>query len=712
MDKVRCVKTLIIMMISVFLLSACGSGQEKEAEAASGIQWVLKETKLPDADAALKEFGEQGHSPMELTCGIANDVVYRVVWIYGEGMEITGSCVQRLAPPYTIWENFPIYGEEWIEGQKCYVSEASITQNGIVQMLLRDIGEQEENAYRAEWSLENGYTVEDITGEAVDAGFFEKKAEINTGSVWQHWADEKTGEDKYLCGSSPDGKFCIWTLESNRPVFTAQDVFMGVNDRVAFIDDTKGFLCTTAGIWKFDIGLGQMETVMTYYSQGISLDKVCGVFVREDGLPCQVASNEGDLFLLELSEDTESADKVELELAVVIPSPFLKQAVVEFNRQSEDCQIVLRSPDKPEEFSDFRLRIQAEVSSGSGPALLSGDVIDLNQAAEMGFLRDLTVDFEEEKESMWENVWSTGEVNGRCYGIPYSFSVQALVTSAEFCGSRDTWTVEEMMQCMRESGADTAVSSYNGSVLFAILMLNGGIDSSLIDMEAGICHLDDGRVLSVLEFAAQYGDERPQENSGLRIAEGEIFTKIHNICNLSEAKIMSALFQGEEVYIGFPVARFGLGDGENSNQLSGSSISINQSCQYPEEAVSFIKYLLDSESQNKLAKEAAYPGTLGFPVRTEALEYVFSHALEEDSGAASLLQNYGGYEYKDNSLSGESLEKVRRLLEGARPQETGIDVIWEICAEEAETYFTGEKTAQEVCDTLQRRIQLYLNEIQ
>ena len=91
---------------------------------------------------------------------------------------------------------------------------------------------------------------------------------------------------------------------------------------------------------------------------------------------------------------------------------------------------------------------------------------------------------------------------------------------------------------------------------------------------------------------------------------------------------------------------------------------------------------------------------------------MFSHALEEDSGAASLLQNYGGYEYKDNPLSGESLERVRRLLEGARPQETGIDAIWEICAEETEIYFAGEKTAQEVCDTLQRRIQLYLNEIQ
>ena len=50
------------------------------------------------------------------------------------------------------------------------------------------------------------------------------------------------------------------------------------------------------------------------------------------------------------------------------------------------------------------------------------------------------------------------------------------------------------------------------------------------------------------------------------------------------------------------------------------------------------------------------------------------------------------------------------LLEIARPVPSGNDEIMTIINEEAAAFFKGQKTVDEVADTIQRRVQTYVSE--
>lgn len=761
-------RIMAVILMLTLLLSACGeTAAEGKPENATGqnvtdaadrqLEWM--DTSLPDADKALEEIlsKEENHS-LELLYGMADDVIYRVVWVYGEDIEKPGIYIQELKEPYRIWENTFIPADGWIDQEYGYVRAAALRQDGSVHMLLESMDDMgERKCYRAQWTESTGQTVEMlpdgefseellsgisllyadeagtlyfVTGDGVQSfenSFSQGKNRTDLDNIWQIVERPGAEGQVFFCGTSKEGAFCMWTMEEQNPVFTSDSIAMDGSGRVALASGTDGYICTTDGVWKFQTGDGEPENVISFREQGYSVNKICGACVGTDGSLRMVLACDGELVLLESRTDAESdvgenpaaeiqgtglwepegqeqQDRIGLELAASFPGSFLKETVVYFNRHNDRYYIILREPDKGESYTDFQTRIQAEVSGGGGPALLSDDVIDLENATEKEMLRDLTEDFAGQRDCILENVWSAGMVDDASYAIPYSFSVETFVTSMDIVGDKVSWTSGEMMQCVRNSGAETAVSNVDSPLLFSILVSHG----DLIDWENGKSYLDSGEAVSMLEFAGEYGDKGSSEEMGVRIAEGKVLVSYMSLSGLFFTQTMEALFQGREAYIGLPA------DGEESgSKVTGDMLSVNQACEYPEGAVEFIQYLLTEERQERLAKDASENGMSGFPVSSQALEEMFGYAKElaEDPDAASGAANFMGYDYIREPLSAEGQEKVRILLQNARPKETDAEKISDIILEETPAYFSGSKSAQEVCDILQNRIQLYLDEM-
>ncbi len=748
-------KIVAAALTTVLILTACGRQEAKEvsentseqtAQNTEESQWELKETLLPDADAALEDItaGEEV-SVRELMYDMADGTIYRVAGLLGEGAENRGICIQKLEAPYTSWDNIVIAADEWVDGEYCYTIHAGLRQDGSIHMLLQGVNQSGElHYYRAQWTNADGRTVQEIPGEYFDAellsniafsytdsddayylasyeriwyfdkAFKEKKDCVINGYLWQ--IVENSAGEIYLTGVSSDGNFCIWTLEDQKPVVDSADVISGVSVKADFSNDTEGYVCTTEGLWQFQTKNGQTESIMMFGEQGYSVERVCGICAGTDGSLCAVIKTDGEYVLLANAEtaqghkteeqkaDAEAmlSELVELELAVTYPSDFLKEMVVYFNRHNEDYKIVLRSPENGEDKEDFQTRIQAEISSGGGPALLADDVIDLQNAAEKGMLRDLTADFAESKEAFLANVWSCGEVNGVSYAIPYSFSVITFIVSEDVVGEKQNWTSEEMVQYVSGSGAETAIANVESPELFSILLSRG----RMIDWETGKAYLDSEEAVALLEFAGRYGDKGSDDDVGTRIAEGEVLVAYMSLPGFVFSQPIEALFQSKEVYIGLPAE-----DGQNGNIVEGNMLSVNQACAYPERAVAFIQYLLTKGCQDKIAEDAAAYGVSGFPVSQAALENMFVYAEEQAKNFdASYVQSFMGFEYISQPLSEESLEKMRNLLQSAEPEEGRAADISDIIEEETPAYFSGSKSAREVCDILQNRVQLYLDE--
>lgn len=744
----RAILAAIVMLALLF--TACGRQTFEEKTDSISVQnaasdeelpWEIEETVLPDANLALTALVSQEETDIwELVRCIAKDTIIRVATVRGVDEEMTGTCIQKLERPYTEWENIYIKNTEWVENRKCYVSEAVIREDGRIYMLLAGVDDKENwEYYTVQWTEQNEYTIEEISGENVkddvlsgsllyvDGGdtfyftteenlqifehaFSEQKEWSHAEHIWQ--MAENTRGQVYLCGTSDTGAFCIWMLEDKKPLFVPEDVIADGSGRIGFRDEETGYLFTTYGIWQFDTNKGEIENIFVFNEHGYTLERVHGISVNESGVLQMIAEIDGENILLEFVQKTDtdasqlqSQDKIELELAVNFSSSYLKEAIVRYNRQSEKYKIVLRERADNEDITDFQMRVQAQLSGGGGPDILSDDVIDLQGFVEKNILRDLTDDFKEQQKNVLENVWSTGVVDGKSYAIPYSFYVITCVASADAVGERESWTTEEMMECVKQSGASVAIADESASELFSILV-DGG---NLIDWENGKCYFNTEEAIRTLEFAGAYGDERPGDTVGSRTAEGEILINRLAIPGLMFSRHMEALFHGREVYIGHPVER-----GKQGNVIVGDTLSVNHACEHPEGAIDFIQYLLSEEIQEKFAKEACDKGYDGFPACSDALEKMFAYSEEQAAyrDEVSLVANYRGYDFVEGPHSEEGLEKVRMLIESAQPQTERDDGIENIILEETPAYFSGDKSAQEVCDILQNRVQLYLDERQ
>lgn len=739
------------VMILVLFLSAC-AGEKKQQDnvlqssevKTEEMHYKLQETKLPDGNEALIHTdSSETRPPEDILYGIDDGNIYRVVYIYGDGYDIVETCIQRLGSPYEKWNNTFIRGDEWGVDTFCYPKIASLHSDGSIHMLLQGKDADGKSSYYVtKWTASSGCSTVQVSGEWLDNDFFsgvrsgyvdcdgisffvtkdgvqyfdssfsEKNLWLNTGYVWQfaEGMTEKanTGKDILLCGTALDGGFCVWEIESQQPVFAFEEVEMTSASRVVFDDGKEGYLCTESGIWKGNMEEG-LEQQLSFPDCGYYLERIVDISVGEDGILRLVVIVDGEYLLLERIIDENWMDKKELELAVLWADSFLKKAVADFNRHSEDCVIVLREPEEGEDINDYITRIQVEVGSGQGPALLANHTIDLQNAAERGMLRELTEDFSEEKDKMLDNVWDCGKVDGACYAISYSFQVETLVVSSDVVGDKTSWTAEELMQYVKTNGAQTAISIYDSSNLFWTLVSSG----KLIDWEQGKSYLDGEEAVRLLEFAQEYGEKGSPDDAGIRIVEGNTLAGYASLWGLNSnlGHVHEVMFEGKEVYIGFPVEQSSVGSG---NILLGRTLAVNQACEYPEEAIGFIKYLLGEDNQDWLAKNTVENTMSGFPVTKKALEDAFRYADEKQSEefyGPGILISYNGFEYTPGPISAEGLDKIYKALQVARPQETYMEGVARIVYEEAPAYFSGSKTAREVCDVMQNRVQLYLDEI-
>lgn len=338
---------------------------------------------------------------------------------------------------------------------------------------------------------------------------------------------------------------------------------------------------------------------------------------------------------------------------------------------------------------------------------------------------DLTEEFAEYEELLLPSVWQAGQVDGRCYGFPDFFSVNTLVANKDVVGDRTSWTLAEAMELTRESGANTFMHDYIAPTEAGLFWQMGFMmesNKNLIDWDTMTCNLNGEEAKELLDFVGQYtGGDDPGKNEFERIYDGELMTTTLYMMSPFDIQSMAALLKDKEVYIGYPTE-----DGGSGHVLACNVYMVNQSSPAKDGAIAFLKYLLSEEVQNLPVEELAdsgYMGLYGFPVRKDSMEKIYDILREsvvdeseiEEEEDWEKYDNWGsfnGIEFETKPITEEQIEALRRVLETARPIDSYSGALVPIFEDEFPSYFSGEKTAQEVLDVVQNRAQLYINELQ
>jgi hypothetical protein len=371
-----------------------------------------------------------------------------------------------------------------------------------------------------------------------------------------------------------------------------------------------------------------------------------------------------------------------LKLACWLADDTLSQAVTDFNLSQEEYQVEIMSYGGSGDAYKGMAEMNADLLSGNQPDLYAMNAIDEASLQNVGLLMDLVPlmeqDPEFQREDYLENIFDLYTESGAMYQLPTGFEFRGIFGPKSVLEGHETWTISEYVACLQaQPELFTIHRSYQEGML-SMCILSGMAD--VVDLEAGTCDFTGDAFLELLEFCGSFPDQRQ---------DGYLYDGwVENVTDLDQ---MHEEFGGEMMISGFPNS---LADGPVIDCAEPFAI-----CSYTEHvdgAWAFLKYLLSQEVQEQ--------GRF-FPVQRAAFEAVLEGAKYPGSDSrSSLLGNW------EIPLSESEIQMVRDLTENATRRTFRNDPIQDIIEEEAQSYFAGDKTAQEVAEIIDKRVKIYLGE--
>ena len=459
------------------------------------------------------------------------------------------------------------------------------------------------------------------------------------------------------------------------------------------------------------------------------------VVVYGDG----VWGDEVGIALLTKTRLDPEAVKKTLVLATMSGDSRLQAAVVDFNRRSEKYRIEIKQfydYTGGQDYLDGLVNLNNAIVSNNCPDIIDLTGLEVEKLAAKGVFEDLSLYLEKSsllgREDILESILDAYTLEGTLTAIPLRFSVLTAVGSAAELYGIERWTIEDVIAfCEAHPGAELFDNATKSSVMTYLMNCS---QDTFIDWSTGECRFDTDLFKHLLEFVNSFPDEVQQNGemqSGMfimemesgsgqsiqeRVQKGEVLLEKGYVSNMNYGQLYREMFGSDVVFIGYPTA-----DGESGHYVPVSSYAyaISSKSENKEGAWEFIEsFLMQDEGRF----------TIGFPTLKNKLETEIKKALNsgyvlDDNGAPVLGEDgepivntdpeiywYSGWTYTYRPSTQEEIDLVLKVLNEVRLEpESGVEIM-NIINEEAEAFYAGQKTVDQVTEVIQRRVSLYVNE--
>lgn len=501
----------------------------------------------------------------------------------------------------------------------------------------------------------------------------------------------------------------------------------------------KDFLVSGPGcLYRYDPATQSAEELLEWAGCGMNGNYVEAVSVGRDGdvmaFYRDIGVSGSSLVLLKKVESALLPKKVEIVIGCLRDSSELQAEVAAFNRQSDSCVVTIMNYARKGEGTDTDPR---DFVNTLGMALATGtdcpDILvldqmeaygmDIESIAGNGAFADLEPFLERssllKREDYLENALECYQYHGQLVGIPCEIRLRTIVGGTSDLGQDPGWTLEEMISY---AAAHPEQQLFNGVVRNDILQdclvfnLN-----NFMEQETGQCRFDSEDFRELLVFAATFpeeydpqGDERFTQKM---IQEGDVLlyrTLISDFYRIQEHQVMF----GEPVYIGYPAA-----DGTGCIAECSGALALAAQSENLEEAWEFIEYYSERSLNSRWMAEFSTRKSFLKQQMEDAV--TVSYYLDEvgnpllDADGNPVPKSLGGirWSFEDDEITfrtatEEEVDCVKELIESARPLPAADARIMAVIQEEAESFFQGQKSVEEVTDIIQSRVQIYLDERQ
>lgn len=413
-------------------------------------------------------------------------------------------------------------------------------------------------------------------------------------------------------------------------------------------------------------------------------------------------------------------DKAVLVLAGNYVSSDMKQRVVEFNRSSDEYRITVKEYDSYNSYEDYEAgytQLNNDITTGNMPDILITNGLPAENYIAKGLLADIGKMMEEDEElsnvEFVQNVLDAYSMDGKLYYVIPSFRVSTVIGKKSIVGDRTSWTMADMKALMETLPEGTTMFGEMTRDSFMYLMMDY-CGADFVDVVSGKCNFDSQNFIDMMEYAKTLPEELNEETYGEDYWQNyesqyrENRTVLSNLYLNSIANLnynVNGRFGEEVSYIGFPTE-----SGMGAYVQSGDSYAISARSANQEGAWQFLRYYLTDEYQSEMEWMMPIQKKYFMEAAQKATQrpyYLDENGVKQEYDD---YYNMNGEEIKLDPLTQEQVDTVVNYIFSINKCYYGNTEVSNIVNEEIASFFTGQKSAQDVAKVIQSRAQIYVNE--
>lgn len=448
------------------------------------------------------------------------------------------------------------------------------------------------------------------------------------------------------------------------------------------------------------------EKLLELASVGILEDDI--IYLGMNGNSIEIIDNYKGFGQSEYTAITEGeSTKTQLTLGVMSLQSDRRKILSSFNRYQNEVTIEPIIYVEEGDYDAGCAKLAMDIIQGKAPDVICVNGLDYESLAMAGAFSDLYLFMQEDTEmketDFVSSVLHAYEVDGHLYTIAPNFLIYSMWGAGSTVKENNGVNAEEMIQILQDRGGD--INSIYGfsadeNVLTTLCAFNM---DTFIDWGAGTCDFTGEGFKQILDFTKKY-EGKPNDSLYKAFRNGEILLTLGLINSVESYRLESELYGETVQFIGYPTES-GIG---SAVLFSGAEMAINAKSVYQKEAWEFVKY----------AMQNGYNGT-DFPVDRKKFDNFLNESMNEEfiseNGDVSKVAKRH-YSERDNvsiqvyKCEPEDVEVIRDLVNNISTKFQYHTEIQKIIDEEAAAYFHNQKEIEKVCEIIQNRVQLYLNE--
>lgn len=485
---------------------------------------------------------------------------------------------------------------------------------------------------------------------------------------------------------------------------------------------------------------GSLEEVINWIDSDIASDSIQGILGLDNGdfilITYDYENTKGGVSLSRLTkrDTSEMKDTIVVTVGMLGPDSETSSKITQFNKSNDKYRI------KVKDYSEFDVydesaekytsrgvdQLKNDIISGNAPDMICVyDSSVISALSGKGVFADLYPMMENDsnlnKDMFLPNIISALETNGKLYSIAPSFNVVTYAGKTKYLEGKENWTMDEFVDTCNNlpegmkafKGSDTKTDVYYNIVSYI---------ANFIDYENKKCSFDSDEFIKFLEFCNTFPDTSPTQPDYETASQEEMdayYSDMDTQCLNDKALLDSVYISSLRDYAVAKVGTFGdditlvgipSSDGQGATISVSNSFAILNDSGCKEAAWEFIKTFFSEEYQNSL---------YNLPV----IEKYFDIKADECMEKPYYLNEDGEKEYYDNTwfigdhevnvppLTQEERDYIADYVKNAtKIQDVYGGDVFEICDEEIQAYFKGEKSAEDAAKMIQNRVSILISE--